>query len=272
MTLYGILGSAFMAYVYLGGEQIQGRLTFGHPNYLGLISFGVLVCCLSFRNVIAKLLFVGFNMFIILEAQARACLLASVISIVVYTFLVGRGRGYGWLFYTGCTMVAALSIWLVYRQEVASWISATLFLDDRYRGLGTGFTGRLDAWHEAVELFRENPVFGVGFRAHERLMTALPSAHNGYLAMLAETGIVGLSCALALIGVCLRRVFRLALTGDRVAIVGFAFVCGYLFAANFDRFLVNYGSPTSVLMWIFLLMPRWPRPGVSIGAPEQSRC
>src|SRR5947207_1294981 len=46
LTVYAVLGSMFAIYAFLKGDSMQGRLTFGHPNYLGLISFGVLVCCL----------------------------------------------------------------------------------------------------------------------------------------------------------------------------------------------------------------------------------
>ena len=42
-----------------------------------------------------------------------------------------------------------------------------------------------------MELFVRNPVFGVGFRAHEFLLKADSSSHNGYLATLAEVGILG---------------------------------------------------------------------------------
>jgi O-antigen ligase len=128
-------------------------------------------------------------------------------------------------------------------------------LNDRYRGLGTGFTGRVGAWEEALDLFRENPVFGVGFRMHERYMTAASSAHNGYLSLLAETGAVGALLFLVFTGYLLWRLFRRAAAGEPIAVVGFSFVTGYLFIAAFERLFLNMGNPTSVLAWMFLMLP-----------------
>ena len=150
----------------------------------------------------------------------------------------------------------------VYWREIIDAASALLFLDDKYRGVGSGFTGRTDAWQEAYQFFVDNPWFGVGFRVHGQYMSGvIKSAHNGYLSMLADSGLVGLITALALIGACAKRLMGMARAGDHLAIIGLSFVVGYLFIAFFERLLINFGSATSTLMWIFLLMPKWPRAG-----------
>jgi O-antigen ligase len=127
--------------------------------------------------------------------------------------------------------------------------------DDRYRGIGTGFTGRSDAWAESFNLFLQNPLFGVGFRVHSMYMTTLSSAHNGYLSTLAEAGVAGFLALMALTVVCCRRLLRAAWTGDDLAVVGTSLVSGYLFVALFERYFINFGNPTSALVWLFLFMP-----------------
>ena len=125
----------------------------------------------------------------------------KVISGLVYIFLATHKC---WQQRIGISTATALvvilpSIYLIYPEEISRWVSTVMFLDDHYRAIGTGFTGRMVAWQEALTLFRDNPVFGVGFRMHEQFMTTLPSAHNGYLSMLAETGVFRVTLRFVLI-------------------------------------------------------------------------
>jgi O-antigen ligase len=155
-----------------------------------------------------------------------------------------------------------------YLETIQKSVSGLLFLDDKYRGLGTGFTGRLDAWEEAIALFRDNPVLGVGFRMHEQYMTTLSSAHNGYLSLLAESGLLGTFSWLLVTSLAIGSLFRRALRGDSLAALGFSFSLGYLFLAAFERFFLNMGNPTSILTWLFLLMPSMRRSSAtSVAAP-----
>jgi len=266
---YAVLGSAFSAYVYLEGVRIQGRLIFeaGHPNFLALVCFGSLACCMSIPNPLLRFGLAGINLMVIIETQARSSLVAAVIAIAAHTTL---SYASAWkrtrlpiLIPIG-TVLLFSALGMIYWREVSKGFTALLFLDDPNRGLGTGFTGRTQAWQEAYEIFKANPFFGIGFRTHDRYMSSLPSAHNGYFSMLADTGAIGLLLALTLIGICFQRLLRMVRTGDRTAIVGFSLVSGYLFVAVFERYLINFGSSTSVLMWVFLLMPRWQRPGVRV--------
>lgn len=58
--------------------------------------------------------------------------------------------------------------------------------------------GRIDAWYEGTQMFVSNPIFGVGvgnFTEHNFL-----TAHNSFVLVLAESGIVGFTIWLALVG------------------------------------------------------------------------
>jgi O-antigen ligase len=229
---------------------------------LGIVCFGTLACCLAIENVFLRVALISLNAFVILQTGGRSCLIASAITISVYIILtvsIQRSRFVKFAFVAALLILVCVGA--IYANEIAGLTSTLLFLNDPNRGLGSGFTGRMDAWQEAYQLFLKNPILGIGFRTHERYITTLPSAHNGYVSVLAETGILGVSSILLLIGFCSWRVLKMAKTGDQTARIGVSFVAGYLFVSMFERILVNFGSPTSVLMWVFLLMPRWPRPG-----------
>ena len=272
LVAYAYLGSALSAYLYLYGDIVQGRLTFGHPNYLGVICFGVLSCSLLAQNLVIRSAMVALNLWVIIETQSRSCLVASIITLLSYILLSNKRAMRSWLGPIAAIGIITITVsfGLMFRDQITEGVSAALFLEDRHRGIGTGFAGRLEAWDEAYQMFLANPVFGIGFRTHERFMTTLSSAHNGYFSTLAETGAAGICPALILIGTCVWRLLTMSQSGDNTAIVGFSFVSGFLFVAMFERYLINFGSSTAVLMWIFLLMPRWPRPGVTIGPEARS--
>jgi O-antigen ligase len=266
LATYAVFGSAFALYAYLQGDSIRGRLTFGaagHPNLLAIVCFGALVCALGVRPRVVQIALIGINGLVIINTQGRSCLVASVISVVIYFLFSIRYMTRTALLFAILLTISCTAIAVTYGHEIADEVSAVLLLNDRARGVDSGFTGRVAAWEEAYGFFRNSPIVGMGFRTHDKYMTTLSTAHNGYLSMLAETGIVGFTSIILLMSVCLWRVLKQALAGDRTAILGFSFVSGYLFVSIFERILVNFGSPTSVLMWIFLFMPKWPRPGSS---------
>jgi O-antigen ligase len=103
-----------------------------------------------------------------------------------------------------------------------------------------------------------NPVIGVGFRAHEFLLKADSSSHNGYLATLAEVGILGFLGVLFLVA----RGLYLLWAGSREPGPGFSqsilfgLCVGYLLLAVFERYLINIGNPTSLLFLVSIMRPR----------------
>ena len=63
-------------------------------------------------------------------------------------------------------------------------------------------SGRFEYWKNAISIFRSSPVFGTGLNTYARIIMRDPNhgawryAHNCYLQMAAETGLLGLSCFL----------------------------------------------------------------------------
>src|SRR5260370_35787995 len=87
LVAYAYIGSALSAYLYLYGDTVQGRLPFGHPNYLAVICFGVLSCSLLAQNVWVRVAMVALNLCVIFETQSRSCLVASMITLLCYLLL-----------------------------------------------------------------------------------------------------------------------------------------------------------------------------------------
>ncbi|MFN7919391.1 MAG: O-antigen ligase family protein [Bryobacteraceae bacterium] len=265
LRFYGTAGSAATGYFCLFREDysqwFNGRLSFtsvSHPNYVGLISFGFLAASLAIRNPYLRLLCMAIDLAAMIFSQSRSAFVASIVCLACFGALTvwsdKRRRGLRLFATLGVLGLATASL-----PWTADWlmdaINDVLLLNDRYRGLGTGFTGRMEAWQEALELFQQNPFFGVGFRMHERYMVSLWSAHNGYLSMLADTGISGIAMTLLLMAMLAIRALRFGAAGSRTSRIAISFFAGYCIVAIFERVLLNAGNPTSLLLWILLMAP-----------------
>jgi len=67
--------------------------------------------------------------------------------------------------------------------------------------------GRVDAWYEGMQMLIQHPLFGVGtdrFTEYHHL-----TAHNSYVLVLAENGVVGFTIWLAFVGYCFWMMYRL---------------------------------------------------------------
>jgi O-antigen ligase len=260
LATYSVLGSLLIALRYFTASEESVRLTLSevtHANHLGLIALGTTMTCLAIRSKIVAGMAISINFLGIVAAQSRGALVAAFVGFAIYASLrlvvVRRNRSTWIIVISGLILIAALIIW---SDLIENFITSLLLLNDRYRGLGSGFTGRLEAWKEAFGLFLESPWFGVGFRMHERYMTILPSSHSGYFTLLAETGILGTLCVMIVVIAGAVRLVRTACQGHRIAALGAGLVGGYLFLAIFERVFISIGNPTSILAWMFLLMPK----------------
>ena len=80
--------------------------------------------------------------------------------------------------------------------------------------LEQGGSGRLAFWKKAVSIIRLSPVYGTGLNTYTRMIKRDPDrrtwwyAHNSYLQMAAETGLLGLACFLWMVFVLLRYGFN----------------------------------------------------------------
>jgi len=157
----------------------------------------------------------------------------------------------------GIGLLIVVGVSVLYGEVVFKALDGMYGLSRTDRGFGSGATGRVEAWKWTWELFARNPILGVGFRSHEFLLKTDSSSHNGYLATLAEIGILGFLGLLFLVA----RGLGLLWAGSRQEGTGFSqsilfgLCIGYLLLAIFERYLINVGNPTSLLFLISIMRP-----------------
>lgn len=100
------------------------------------------------------------------------------------------------------------------RSRIASEIDEVLLITDPARGVDSGFTNRFEFWRKGLQGIADRPVIGYGFRTRRGVHStqiSTVSAHNAYLNLILDTGVVGAFIFLAAILVdCVRRISLLA--------------------------------------------------------------
>lgn len=125
--------------------------------------------------------------------------------------------------------------------------------------LGDVGSGRFDYWKKAISIIRTSPVWGTGLNTYTKILKKDPDprtwwyAHNGYLQMAAETGLLGLVCFLWMLLVLLWNGFNFCkhtkdlwpLTILQGTISG---LFGFLVQSFFDN--TFYVVQLGILMWL----------------------
>ncbi|MGC2424881.1 MAG: O-antigen ligase family protein [Nitrospirota bacterium] len=241
---------AFAAHV---GLDDKGRLSseIYNPNPVGLVCVSVIMAALLSRNKI-MFLFAISTAIVLYYSDSRTSIMALFIGLASWA-VFKRKRGFSSLTMS-CIFfgIAFLMVYVFFNADSIIRAIDNLFaVNDKWRGVGTGFTGRMEAWKEALSIFWSSPLFGVGFRMHEHYMTTASSAHNGYLAVLADTGVTG---SVVLFGFIWLSLFNyLNCTRDVLDFWAIGIICGYLFVGLFERYILNVGNPTSLIVMMMLV-------------------
>jgi putative inorganic carbon (HCO3(-)) transporter len=173
--------------------RIQYVGIFNDPNDLGML----FVTCLPMAFYLASR-----------GGVARLLWWAAIVALV-WGIVLTDSRG---------TLVATLGllgvyVWwrkgLVFAGAVgAAALAALMALPSRMQEMDVSEAsamGRVESWYEGLQMFRQHPLLGVGadlYSDHYRL-----TAHNSFVLVLAETGIVGFTLWLAFVGYCFRMMY-----------------------------------------------------------------
>jgi O-antigen ligase len=247
-AVYAVMLTPYLLYINLTGERIWGRLHAGsQPNLWGLLAVNVAIGAFALRS---RLLQAGCMVVVLMtlyNAQARGSMVALTPIVFVYTYhwyIHQRNIDISWkLIVTYLLFVVAFCFVAFYSDII---INDIMRLNDPYRGLQSGATGRDEAWAEALRLWFNSPLFGVGFRKHEDLMVFTDlSSHNAYIAMLADTGFVGFLAYMAFLIASLIAAMR-GVTDNKLRLLLLGVIVSYACAGMFERRAINVGNSFSI--------------------------
>lgn len=173
--------------------RIQYVGIFNDPNDLGLLFVTCLPMAfyLASRGGVARLLWWAAIVVLvwgIVLTDSRGTLVATLALLGVY---VWWRKGLAFAGVVGALALVALMAMPSRMQEMDVSEASAM--------------GRVESWYEGLQMFRENPLLGVGadlYSDHYRL-----TAHNSFVLVLAETGIIGFTLWLAFVGTCFRMMY-----------------------------------------------------------------
>ena len=126
-------------------------------------------------------------------------------------------------------------------------------------------SGRLHFWAIALKIFGANPILGAGLDAFGAAfpkydtwngMFRIEQAHNDYLQMLADAGILGFACLVAFVVLFfrtgLRSILRMQHRFDRSAAIGAMAGCFGILIHSFVDFPLR--TPANSLVFVLLLV------------------
>ena len=174
----------------------------------------------------------------------------------LFTWFITRKRGLGKLTFA----LLALAILVV---PFIAALQTSDFYGQRIANIET-IEFRLERFGAAWSMFKEHPIFGIGFRNYNALTGTTEQQHNQILAFLSETGIIGASLYVALLFMLLyHAVKRYKSTNDytRKEFIR-AFLC-ILFAIVFLGFGLNTGFDKPINLLFFAVA------GVALSSPRK---
>ncbi len=240
-------------YLLHGAAQYQNRFTIGNAQpddvgmvlalavaaawYLGTTAYrGAFARQLRFLNLIAGPAAVIGVVFSASRAAAIATVPAVIFIVVSLARLPRRQR----IMATGGFVAALLSLLPLVPQATIERLTSTG--TDRTQG---DFDGRTELWTQAYQTFREHPFTGVGTGAF-REESSWKVAHNVWLRMAAELGLVGFALFALLIVMAVAYGWRQHGTERGFAL---ATVATMVIGATF------YNLEAKKATWLFLLFP-----------------
>lgn len=171
----------------------------GQPNWWGMMGLGLTWCAFNFKNICVKGFFIALGLYYLLLTQARGSLVAFLPAFVFcsgYFFPFTRRKT---IFLVLLLLIGSmLLLYVTFSMrcdligDVYSYVVNDIMqMDDPYRGVSSGLTNRMEGFRIAWRSFLDSPLLGAGY-------SEFSFVHNGFLVILAETGVFSFFGAMAL--------------------------------------------------------------------------
>jgi len=230
-------------------------IEFVHPNLVGLLMVNLIPIAFLMRTSLGKAGIVALALVPALAAQSRAAMIIVVLCGVSSFLIAGistKRRILISLIVASLLAVAAA----VNADAVLDVVADKLLISDEYRGGSTGLVGRADIWAATYDLFLENPVIGVGSGQHIQILNMTSYAHNMYLILLAENGLVGFAFFVIMTWLAARGFWTLGGDPDRQQLkyYALAFITNYYLYGLVEGRGVNIGNVLSLNFFLIIGM------------------
>jgi O-antigen ligase len=228
-----------------------------NPNYVAMMALLAFIGALGVRSIIWAAALSALPLYSMVVLQSRDSLFAAVIAlmfaVISWAWRNQSKKSAAYLllvFFGSAALCAAMTLGGFHvLDSIGKTFDGLFLVDDKYRGINSGGSGRDDLWAAAIQLWEAQPVFGVGFKGHTLLMPDQMPAHNAYIAMLADTGVAGLGSYFLMLSPAIYFVFKpIQRSPDYPLLVNI--ILTYLVYGLFEVRAFSFGNTYSVIFML----------------------
>lgn len=243
--------------IFLGRVvEIQSRVSAGFKTTNALSGFLIFPVVIAFAQIIkGKNPWIWTVVFIVLSGSliltfTRAGWMAAILSLGLFLILYKKdSKAFRFVSYAMVIALILAFIFCVYKYN------NRLFSEER----ATSLPWRMNVWADAFEMLGERPLLGHGpntfmqlFEYYRHRTSGDPTyAHNCFLQLAAETGLIGLGLFLLILTKLFSKAF--VVVKEKKDLIVLSLLCGsvgFLFHSLFDTHL--YSLQLSVLFWTMM--------------------
>ncbi len=204
----------------------------------------------------------------LLALKARGPIMWGVLALVIF-YLLYRTRLGDRVLQAGLMLVIGIGVYVYYTAGVFGWLIPYLTRGSVETTMT--LTGRVPLWQILISDIQQHPWLGAGFAAYwspERVYQveqivgwSAPSAHNGFVEELLNTGIVGLTILLAFFFCAMLVAVRAVRQGDPLGWLAILFLLYYVLLNLTNSLIQEYLEvPLIILLAILSLLSSKPVP------------
>ena len=260
LIVISIFVNLLLPLVLVAAPVIWGRVTpLENPNYVAMMALVGFIGALSVRSIIWATALSVLPVYAMVVLESRDSLLAATIALLVAIISrawVLRSKKLSFYlllaFFGSTALCASLNLAGFHILDSIGQSFADLFMvNDKYRGITSGGSGRDYLWAAAVNLWKAEPIFGVGFKGHTLLMPEQLPAHNSYIAMLADMGLVGLASYFLMMSPAIYFVFKpiLRFVEEPLPVT---IIATYILYGAFEVRAFSFGNTYSVIFMLIV--------------------
>ena len=260
LVVSSILVNLLLPIILIKAPVVWGRVEPPeNANYVAMMALVAFLGALGVRSIIWAAALAAVPLYSMVVLQSRDSLLAAAIALMFavmsWTWTNRSQKFFRYLllaFFGSGVLCGALSFAGVPVIESIGQLFESLFmLNDKYRGISSGGSGRNEIWAAAINLWQAQPVFGVGFKGHTLLMPDQLPAHNAYIAMLADMGVAGLTSYFLMVSRAIYFVFKPIPRFHEYPLLA-TIILTYILYGLFEVRAFSFGNTYSVLFMLVL--------------------
>jgi len=167
--------------------DIQARISTENAAVAALaeIALGTAWAGMLSRKLSVAILAIIVSFAVIFLAQMRTTGIALAISLIffLWSYFSSRNGSYVKLMLIFSAVGISGFSTFIFWERIYGAFRSILLLDDKNRGIDSGFSGRFDNFESGMANFLENPILGIGFSD-----PVVNYTHNGYILTAAQFG------------------------------------------------------------------------------------